>query len=119
MHVRESEGSVTKDQAPRGTERHRDQAGDQAGDQVTKTSVTKVRDLAGELLEQVARGSDESVRAAELLVQAVLEQPIVHRAVLLRELLKERSPLAMVRAVELAELLLRAVGEAHGVARDG
>jgi hypothetical protein len=66
---------------------------------------------ARELLVAVADGDERSVALASELVRAVLEDPVVRRALALEELLSTRSPFALVRAVELAEQLL--VSNAH------
>lgn len=106
---RESEPSATKKLAPSGTERHRDQTSDQAPDQATKPIFGRDLEAAAErLLRAVAEGAAESVELAKELVVAVLGDPMVRRAVALDELLRRQSPLALVRAVELAEALLGA-----------
>jgi hypothetical protein len=63
---------------------------------------------ARDLLVAVADGEDRSVELASALARAVLDDPIVMRAIALEELLRTRSPFALVRAVELAEDLLAA-----------
>lgn len=106
---RESEPSATKNLAPSGTQRHRDQTYDQARDQATKPIFGRDLEAAAErLLRAVAEGAAESVELAKELVVAVLGDPMVRRAVALDELLRRQSPLALVRAVELAEALLGA-----------
>ena len=103
----ESEPSATKDSAPSGTQRHRDQTSDQARDQATKPIFG--RDLeaaAARLLEAVAEGAAESVELAKELVVVVLGDEMVKRAMRLDELVRQRSPLALVRAVEVARAVL-------------
>ena len=101
--------------APGGTERHRDQAGDQGRDHETKTAFG-LGALAQELLAAVAEGSPTSVELAGRLVRAILDEPLVKRALALDELLRTGSPFALVRAVELADTVFvrplkdRAVG---------
>jgi hypothetical protein len=64
-------------------------------------------DALGEaVLEAVAEGKMEALDRAEDLVAAVLEHEVVRRARELHELLRTRSPFALVRAVELAEVVL-------------
>jgi hypothetical protein len=63
---------------------------------------------ARDLLVAVADGEERSVELAGALARAVLEDAIVQRAIALEELLRMRSPFALVRAVELAEALLEA-----------
>lgn len=92
--------------APRGTERHRDQAGDQARDQGAPAGP-RVEALAHAVLEAVAEGRAESLVLAGELAESILGQDDVQRAAMLRRLVQERSPFALVRAIELAELLLR------------
>jgi hypothetical protein len=106
---RESEPSATKNLAPSGTERHDDQTSDQARDQATKPIFGRALEAAAErLLQAVADGAPESVELAKELVVVVLADDTVKRAVTLDELLRRHSPLALVRAVELAELVLDA-----------
>jgi len=62
---------------------------------------------AERLLVAVAEGLPESVERARELVAAVLGDAVVRRAAQLEALLGEGSPLALVRAVELAEIVLR------------
>lgn len=62
---------------------------------------------ARELLVAVADGDERSVALAGDLVRAVLDDPMVRQAAALEALLKTRSPFALVRAVELAERLLK------------
>ena len=61
--------------------------------------------LAEAVLTAVSEGRAESVALAQELAEAVLGQEEVQRAAGLRRLLGENSPFALVRAVELAELL--------------
>jgi hypothetical protein len=103
---REREGSETKSLAPSGTERHRDQGLDQVGDHETKP-ILGLEVAAERLLRAVAEGATESVELARQLVMAVLQEPLVRRAVALDELLRKQSPLALVRAVELADAVSR------------
>ena len=95
--------------APSGTERHRDQVLDQARDHETKP-IFGLEEAAGRLLQAVADGLPESVELARELVAVVLSEQMVKRAVVLDELLRKASPLALVRAVELAEGVLE-IGE--------
>ncbi len=104
---RENEGPQTKILAPNGTARHRDQNSDQSADHETKEKFGHEDEAAERLLEAVAEGLPESVERARALVAAVLGDAIVRRAVQLEVLLREGSPLALVRAVELAEVVLR------------
>jgi hypothetical protein len=62
--------------------------------------------VARELLVAVADGEERSVALAGDLARAVLEDPMVRRAMALEGLLRTRSPFALVRAVELAEQLM-------------
>jgi hypothetical protein len=55
----------------------------------------------------VTDGAPESVELARELVRRVLSEPLVIRAVALDQLLLKQSPLALVRAVELADALLQ------------
>ncbi len=70
---------------------------------------------ARRLLEAVADGDERSVELASAL--AVLESEVVRRAGQLGELLRSRSPFALVRAVELAETVLLAEPTGTDVAR--
>ncbi len=63
--------------------------------------------LAAAVLVAVAEGRGESVLLADQFAEKVLAQEEVLRAVQLQRLLDEQSPFALVRAVELAEHLLR------------
>lgn len=73
-----------------------------------------MEEAAERLLEAVAEGKAESVELAKELV-VVLGDEMVKRAVALDELLRKQSPLAFVRAVELADDVLRAgAAEARG-----
>jgi hypothetical protein len=85
--------------APNGTERHRDHESDHGSDHGTNRRLG----LARELLVAVADGDERSVGLAGDLARAVLDEPIVRRALALESLLRTRSPFALVRAVELAE----------------
>jgi hypothetical protein len=58
------------------------------------------------LLVAVADGEERSVALASELARAVLNDPVVRRALALEELLRTRSPFALVRAVELAEQVM-------------
>lgn len=110
---RESEPSATKIPAPRGTQRHRDQTSDQA----TKPIFGRDLEAAAErLLRAVAEGAAESVELAKELVVLVLGDDLVKRVVALDELLRKQSPLALVRAVELAEGLLQHARAANHMA---
>ena len=97
--------SETKLDAPERTERHRDQALDQTPDHGTKIARPNLSALAERLLGAIANGAADSVTLAESLVREVLDDPVVRRARALEELLKVRSPFALVRAVELAEIV--------------
>jgi hypothetical protein len=88
--------------APSGTERHAGPKLDQAADHETKR-IFGLEAAAERLLQAVAEGKAESVELARGLVAAVLGNDTVKRAVALDELLRKQSPLALVRAVELAE----------------
>jgi hypothetical protein len=75
--------------------------------------------IALRLLAAVGKGDAESLTLASLLVEAVIEDPLSQRALELRELLQQRSPFALVRAVELAERLLDAQrGTEHSSERE-
>ncbi|MDQ2642867.1 MAG: hypothetical protein M3020_03565 [Myxococcota bacterium] len=91
--------------APNGTERHRDQNSDQSGDHATKEDFGHER-AAERLLAAVAEGLQESVERAWELVAAVVGDVIVRRAMQVEVLLREGNPLALVRAVELAAVIL-------------
>jgi hypothetical protein len=106
MKVQQIQGVATKNPARKSTERHGDQGRDQERDHVTKTALPNLPGLAGELLEAVAEGRPESVEMAQRIAEAVLDLPLVRRAAVLRDLLRDGSPFALVRAVELAELVL-------------
>jgi hypothetical protein len=88
-------------------EAHRDHVRDQARDHETKPDfgLLGLGRVAVDLLQAVADGREESFALAHELVAAVLDVPVVRRARELEELLKTRSPFALVRAVELAEAL--------------
>lgn len=62
--------------------------------------------VARDLLQAVAAGEARSLDLARDLAGAVLEESVVQRALALEELLRSGSPFALVRAVELAEVLL-------------
>jgi hypothetical protein len=66
--------------------------------------------LASAVLDAVAAGRTESLDLALQLAETVLDVPLIRRATVLRDLLKERSPFALVRAVELAEGVLGGPG---------
>jgi hypothetical protein len=101
---------VTKDLAPGATERHRDQGLEQRANHKTKAEFGRDLELAAErLLRAVADGAPESVELARELVRRVLSDLLVIRAVALDELLLKQSPLALVRAVELADTVLQDV----------
>jgi hypothetical protein len=106
--AREIERAATNNPARSGTERHRDQERDQVRDQVTNSGDLVA--LASALLEAVAAGRAESLELALHLAEGVLDIALARRAMALRDLLKERSPFALVRAVELAEGVLGGPG---------
>jgi hypothetical protein len=114
---------VTKKDAPKGTETHGDQgryqARDQADPPVTKAALPNLLGLAGEVLSAVAGGRTESLEMAGRMAEAVLDLPLVSRASVLRDLLRERSPFALVRAVELAELVLAQAEDAEATPTTG
>ena len=87
-------------------QRHRYQTLDQARDHETKPSFG-LEEPAERLLKAVADGAPESVELARDLALAVLDQPVVRRALAVDELLRAGSPFALVRAVELAEGILQ------------
>jgi hypothetical protein len=62
--------------------------------------------LADAVLTAVSEGRAESVALAQELAEAVLGQEEVQRAARPRRLLGQNSPFTLVRAVELAEILL-------------
>lgn len=62
--------------------------------------------VAKELLVAVADGDERSLEIATALAHAVLDNETFRRARQLEELVRTRSPFALVRAVELAESLL-------------
>ncbi len=64
--------------------------------------------LAEAVLKAVAEGCSESTLLAGELAEAILVEEKVQRAAMLRRLVAERSPFALVRAVDLAELILSA-----------
>jgi hypothetical protein len=72
------------------------------------------------LLRAVAEGAAESVELAKELVNAVLADEMMRRAIELDRLLRERGPLALVRAVTLAESVLqvRELGTARALPRE-
>ena len=78
-----------------------DQALDQSSDHAWAWS-RGLQDQAEALLEAVAEGSEESFELARGLADAVLGDELVRQAVEVRRLVEERSPFALVRAVELA-----------------
>jgi hypothetical protein len=106
--AREIERAATNTPARNGTERHRDQERDQVRDQVTNSGDLVA--LASAVLDAVAAGRTESLDLALQLAETVLDVPLIRRATVLRDLLKERSPFALVRAVELAEGVLGGPG---------
>lgn len=107
--------SGTKNVAPGGTERHRDQAGDQGRDHETKGAFG-LGQQAEELLAAVANGSSTSIELAGQLVRAILDEPLVKGALALDELLRTQSPFALVRAIELADAVLSRFGRAKRMA---
>ena len=110
LHLHESDTSPTKPAATSGTERHTDHDLDQATDHETTVTRPRISRTATALLDAIAEGRPESLGLAAELADGVLMQDLVKRATELRDLLAVRSPFALVRAVELAELLLTVVG---------
>jgi hypothetical protein len=102
---RENGDIETKNLAPSGTGRHRDQTLDQSRDHETKT-IFGLEEMAERLLKAVADGLPSSVELARELVRVVLNDGLVKQALALDELLRNTSPLALVRAVRLAEAVL-------------
>jgi hypothetical protein len=98
---------VTKNGGPSAPGDHGDQAGDQNGDHVTTWSLGH-GGVAEALLIAIAEGSDRSVELAGRLAEAVLGEPLVKRAIEVREMLRTASPFALVRALELAEQVVDA-----------
>jgi hypothetical protein len=86
---------VTKNGVPSALGDHGDQAGDQNGDHVTKWSLGH-GGVAEALLIAIAEGSDRSVELAGRLAEAVLGEPLVKRAIEVREMLRTASPFALV-----------------------
>ncbi len=78
---------------------------DQARDHETKPTLG-LEEAAERLLRAVADGESESVELARELVAVVLGDALVSQALALEDLLRKQSPLALVRAVQLAECLL-------------
>jgi len=91
--------------APSGTEMHRDHVRDHGLDHVTKSAGPNVAGLAERVLRAIEEGAPESFELAAAMVREVLEDTLVRRALLLKRLLADRSPFALVRAVELARAL--------------
>ena len=94
--------SVTQDQADHGS--------DHRPDHETKGEFWSAR-IARDLLEKIAVGDPESLVFVEKLVAAVLDDPLVQRALEVQRLVRERSPFVLVRAIELAEGVLGAERE--------
>jgi hypothetical protein len=114
QNTREIEAVETKDSAPRGTERHRDHGPDQARDHRTKLAGPNLAEVAGALLKAVAEGdANASLALASELAAAVLDAPIFTKAGELQRLLGDRSPFALVRAVELARTVLHVDGRSQ------
>jgi hypothetical protein len=84
---------------------------DQSRDHKTKATFG-LEETAERLLRAVADGLPESMGLARELVAAVLADDTVTRALQLDELLHRQSPLALVRAVALAEIVSRATARA-------
>jgi hypothetical protein len=88
-------------------------------DHATKARRPRIGVLARAFLVAVADGDLRSLPLAEDLADAVLGEPLVEKALALKRLLRERSPFALLRAVELAEALAGVVerseasGQAH------
>lgn len=101
-----------------GTEKHPDHDQDQCQDHVTKKIRGHVH-CASDLLRAVADGDPAATALADALVATVLDDPITRRAIELDDLLRARSPFALVRAVELAELLLERRAAKSGATRTG
>ena len=70
------------------------------------------------MLAAVAEGLPSSTQMARELVAAVLGDVIVRRAMQLEVLLREGSPRALVRAVELAEVVLMSNTKDRVLARE-
>ena len=102
----------------RGTEVHRDQGQDQGADHETKENFGLVV-LARELLVAVAAGEERSVEIAASLARGVLGDPMVKRAIVVEEMVRTRSPFALMRAVELAEVILQVTVRARPADRSG
>ena len=70
-----------------------------------------------ELLVAVGRGEERSFELARTLARGILDDAVVKRAMVLEALLREGSAFALVRPVELAELVaagVAVVGEKDG-----
>jgi hypothetical protein len=92
-----------------GTERHLRPKLDQARDHETKP-IFGLEEAAERLLQAVAVGAPESVKLARDLVVAVL-QPMGSACRGSGRALTKQNPLALVRAVELAEAALHSTDE--------
>jgi hypothetical protein len=88
-------------------------------DHATNARRPRIGVLARAFLVAVADGDLRSLPLAEDLADAILGEPLVEKAQMLKCLLRERSPFALLRAVELAEALAGVVdvseawGETH------
>jgi hypothetical protein len=69
-------------------------------------------------LRAVADGAPERVELAEELVAIVLGDALVSQALALEDLLRKQSPLALVRAVQLAERIVSRAPDAGVVRSD-
>ena len=108
---------MTKLSGPSAPECPPDHARDHGRDHVTKPAHGHAS-AAEDLLKAVEKGESASVELAGALAAIVLSNPLVRRARELEVLLEARSPFALVRAVELAEEILRVAREA-GVGEEG
>ena len=100
-----SEGLRTTGRAPNGTEVHRDHGLDHRPDHGTKSARPKAVGLAERVMRAIEDEAPESLELAAAMVEEVLSDPILRRALVLERLLAEGSPFALVRALELAKSL--------------
>jgi hypothetical protein len=106
LHVPEGEALGTTRAALERIELHADHGLDHGGDHGTTTVGPQLEALTTAVLEGIAKGDPEAVVLADRMSAALLDVPLVRRALTLHELLRDRSPFALVRAVELARDLL-------------